>query len=668
MKFWCLFVILLWASCTPPELNVVREVQIELSDLETQKIYRLIHEEKVDSLLSYISSANPTHRYLCAYGLASIRKAISLDSLYPMLQDSLLKVRTAAAFAIGQIANQKSTPPLIKSFKTEDTISVNNEFNSNILEALGKLANKEVLEQIASVTTYRKSDTLLLLGQARAIFQFGLRDLDSPLATDRMCQFLLEPHPDKVREIAAAYLGRFKKADISGIALRLLEVLSKESNPIVRQHLVIALGRTKLPEIEQHLTQRLIYEQDVRVMTHIIKSLYNAPYINVAEPILKKLKSDQIAIAQAAAQYILDNGNKEDIIIYRSYVNDSMAWQTKATLYGALLRHSPLFYTRVKNEYKDDLLFFINKTKDPYQKAAYIRSLGEDPFQYRVLIDLAKKVKTPIECNAVTEALITVLNHPGYYKVFGEAAFPVRREIITQLMTLIKPERPGVVIILGEFFRNTKFQIRPMLEELSAFKVVKESLKMPQDLETYIEIEKTLAWFEKRTPVPPPPQAFTKIDWTSLATVTDSTQVIVKTSAGNFKIKLFPKEAPATVSHFLSLINSDYYDDKVFHRVVPGFVIQGGCPIGDGYGGGTLLLRSEVFQARFDRAGLLGMASAGPNTESVQFFVTQGPAPHLDGKYTIFGEIIEGMETVQKIQIGDRIIDMIVSNNSKLQS
>ncbi|HRH38876.1 MAG TPA: peptidylprolyl isomerase, partial [Flavobacteriales bacterium] len=91
---------------------------------------------------------------------------------------------------------------------------------------------------------------------------------------------------------------------------------------------------------------------------------------------------------------------------------------------------------------------------------------------------------------------------------------------------------------------------------------------------------------------------------------------------------------------------------KYFHRMVPNFVIQGGCPRGDGYGGMPWTLRTEIGHTPFT-TGSVGLASAGPDTESCQFFITHSAAPHLDGHYTRFGEVVSGMEVVWSIQVGD---------------
>ena len=138
------------------------------------------------------------------------------------------------------------------------------------------------------------------------------------------------------------------------------------------------------------------------------------------------------------------------------------------------------------------------------------------------------------------------------------------------------------------------------------------------------------------------------------------------TSQGTFKVELMPDHAPTTVANFIDLATGKrewkdprdgrrktepLYDGTIFHRVIPNFMIQGGDPEGTGRGGPGYRFEDEtpLGGPKFDRPGLLAMANSGPNTNGSQFFVTVAPAPWLTGKHTIFGEVLEGMDVVDKI-------------------
>lgn len=130
-------------------------------------------------------------------------------------------------------------------------------------------------------------------------------------------------------------------------------------------------------------------------------------------------------------------------------------------------------------------------------------------------------------------------------------------------------------------------------------------------------------------------------------------KVNMETSMGNIKIKLFNNEAPKTVENFVRLIDKKFYDGLTFHRVIPNFMIQGGDPLGNGTGGESIYGRDfeDEFNAnlRFNRKGLLAMANRGANTNTSQFFITVAPTSFLNDKHTIFGEVIEGYDIVEKI-------------------
>ena len=137
------------------------------------------------------------------------------------------------------------------------------------------------------------------------------------------------------------------------------------------------------------------------------------------------------------------------------------------------------------------------------------------------------------------------------------------------------------------------------------------------------------------------------------------------TSEGNFTVRLYDQEAPKTVENFIGLaegtkewmdprtnekVKKPYYDGVIFHRVIKGFMIQGGDPLGQGIGGPGYTFADEFHpKARHSKAGILSMANRGPNTNGGQFFITLGPTPHLDDRHSVFGEVEEGMDVVNKI-------------------
>ncbi|HEX8187429.1 MAG TPA: peptidylprolyl isomerase, partial [Pyrinomonadaceae bacterium] len=146
----------------------------------------------------------------------------------------------------------------------------------------------------------------------------------------------------------------------------------------------------------------------------------------------------------------------------------------------------------------------------------------------------------------------------------------------------------------------------------------------------------------------------------ALARVGKSVRAVINTDKGAFTMELLPDEAPLTVDNFVGLARKNYFNNVLFHRVVPNFVVQGGDPRGDGNGGPGYQIRCEINEVPYNR-GAVGMALSGKDTGGSQWFVTHSPQPHLDGGYTVFGRVVEGMDVVDRIVRGDRIRSVTVT-------
>lgn len=143
----------------------------------------------------------------------------------------------------------------------------------------------------------------------------------------------------------------------------------------------------------------------------------------------------------------------------------------------------------------------------------------------------------------------------------------------------------------------------------------------------------------------------------------------LKTSKGSIKLDLFADEVPVTVSNFVNLSEQGFYDDLKFHRVIDDFMIQGGCPDGNGRGGPGYTFADEIVpELKHDQPGVFSMANAGPNTNGSQFFITHVATPWLDGKHTVFGTVKneQDMAVVNAIEKGDTIKSVTISGDLKI--
>ena len=131
---------------------------------------------------------------------------------------------------------------------------------------------------------------------------------------------------------------------------------------------------------------------------------------------------------------------------------------------------------------------------------------------------------------------------------------------------------------------------------------------------------------------------------------------VISTIYGDIIVELFADKVPKTCANFEELADSGFYDGLTFHRVIADFMIQGGCPNGNGTGGPGYQFNDEFHpDLKHDGPGILSMANSGPNTNGSQFFITHVPCPWLDGKHTVFGRVIEGQDIVDRVKEGDEI-------------
>ncbi|MEM9266880.1 MAG: peptidylprolyl isomerase [Cyanobacteria bacterium P01_F01_bin.13] len=138
------------------------------------------------------------------------------------------------------------------------------------------------------------------------------------------------------------------------------------------------------------------------------------------------------------------------------------------------------------------------------------------------------------------------------------------------------------------------------------------------------------------------------------------TTAIMETEKGTINIDFFDKDAPNTVANFVKLSKDGFYDGLNFHRVIPNFMIQGGCPLGTGTGGPGYKIKCEINPNKHE-AGSLSMAHAGPDTGGSQFFICHSPQPHLDGVHTVFGKTTD-MDVVNAIKGGDKILSVKIQD------
>lgn len=660
--FFFVFCVLM-VSCVPESKQLITEVNLQPTDPVFQSITEYQHRNQLDSLAAFFSSTNPNERYLAIQALASHNSPALMDSLYTLLNDPLVKIRALAAYAIGQQANPASRSELIEGYRQRDTMSVNNAGNAAILHAIGKVGTMQDGQNLANARGYRDTDTLLIEGKMKCFFQLASRGITAPEMTQKALETIKNPKFTKIARLYAAhYFARAKELDISTTKFQIAESLVKESDPHIKMALATALKHTADPEIKAVLLEQLSLQQDYRVTCNLIRTLASYDAAGMDDLLVTLLKSDNPHIAQTAANFLGQKANPNAVSKFRNVAKDSIAWQLKSQILGSVLQVLPYYYTKTKNATRWQITDALSKETNLHGQAAYLRALGNDPENYKFIMDYLKDTEEPVVQTAGMDALGMILAHPDFNFVYQGTGRYNRKKILEYFKEQITTGDEGIVGSIGNTIADPAAGLNELIDSIDFLKVAIDKLELPGQIESVQALEKAIAQLRGITPNLTKIQSFKPIDWAVLEKYGADIKAIVKTTRGSFTITLKTSEAPISVINFIELSEQNYFDDKIFHRVVPNFVAQTGSPRGDNYGGADQLITSELGPSYYDDEGYVGMASAGPHTESTQWFVTHSPTPHLDGKYTIFGKVTSGMDVMHALQVGDVILDVIISD------
>lgn len=642
-------------------MEQLSDINLDYKDPSFQHIYDLQDRQVTDSLLGYFQHPDPSYRYAAAMAFASIKDKNAIDSLLFLLRDNVDQVRAAAAYALGQIGETRAEEPLILAFDQLDTSGIFAYSNKAILEAIGKCGTTERLEALSTITTYSNRDTLLLEGQAWGIYRYALRNITSPAGTAKMVEFVTNDQiPNSARFIAANYLSRAKNINIDTFANQLVEQLITDQDPRIRMALVIAASKSGKAEVATKLVQHYEKEENYLVQCNIISALGNFDYDLVQPLALKAVKSNNLHIANRAVNFFINHGIPEEATLYWQMSKDTLNWEIQTGLYKATNRHLPYYLTDYRDAINSELRRRFRNASFSYEKAAALKALAEFGWNLRFIHREGFPSEDPVVRTAAVEALGAIAAQPNFTRFFGLSQRRIIQELAIFLEQAIQTKDPAMVATAAIALRQPDRNFALHLDSLTTLERTLNELDLPKEIEAYNELQHTID-FLKGDPIRPPKKiAFNHpIQWDKINQFDAAPRALLQTRKGNIRLQLMPEVAPGTVANFIDLAQQGFYDDKNFHRVVPNFVIQGGCPRGDGFGSLDYTIRSELPWLHYDQEGYVGMASAGNHTECTQFFITHSPTPHLDGNYTIFAKVTHGMEVVHNIHTGD-LIDRVI--------
>ncbi|MBX2968915.1 MAG: peptidylprolyl isomerase [Cyclobacteriaceae bacterium] len=607
-----LLIIILWSCGKPvPTPNVFSDpVRVQIAELQDRR--------QTDSLLVFLNHENPEYRRAAALAFASVQDTLVVEKLAILLLDADKNAQEAAAFALGQTGGTAAFQAL-SSWVGDSHV---------VQEALGKTA------------TQIESSKL----NAWGLYRLALRGKADSTHTSRAIQLLAPTISEQDRFGAAHFFGRTTlKIDLA--EQQLLQALRSDSSAYIRMAVASALRKIVSAEVLQALKEAAANDNDYRVRVNAVRALAAFAVDDVAQNLIEALKDESEPVTIAAAETIASLNFEGHAQQLSELVQSTNSWRVKGNLYESLLasgKNSEAIVMEIIAQFKS--------TENPYGQAALLTALRQAPAAHSFVQEQFDS-SVPVIKSSAAAALVSMNRHRLFQPSMQQAFIEAYR----------KGMQTGDAAVIGTVaaaLMNPSLNYKKLITDYQFLYEAKSELSLPRDNEALQPLEAAIAYFEDRELEKPVANEFNHpIDWAFVKTIPRDQQVRIQTSKGDIIIQLFVEEAPGSVANFLQLTNAGYFNGKNFHRVVPNFVIQGGCNRGDGWGSEDYSIRSE-FSMRKYKEGSVGMASAGKDTEGTQWFITHSPTPHLDGRYTIFAEVVSGMDVVHQMAVGDQIIQV----------
>jgi cyclophilin family peptidyl-prolyl cis-trans isomerase/HEAT repeat protein len=671
-----------------------------------------------DDLGALLADPSAAVRSRAALAAGRIGDARAVPSLVPLMQaDRDAGVRALAAFALGEIESVRDATALVAATRP----GVPDAVRARAVEALGKIAAalplddkvsaKLIGDAIIAALTFenarrsRPSREVILLGLTAAL---RARPTD---AAKTVALFLDYADP-RVRADAANTLARLRSKDANE-ALRAM--LASEVDPVARANAARALGTAEDKSALDLLLERATNDRDERVRVSALRSLALLHDARAADTLLKRgealFASYRAAKVAAPASHPAQLNELLEVVTALGRVLASTSDNRALTFLRAVREaegfvdpESEVAFTRIapaqymREKPFTSLYLRASENKLAWQAISAIAQglaeIGQMTSERAGNSVLTVQADAQLALRAIlsdraTPALAVpdVLRAVAAFKPLDTGALmreELRADDVIVRATaaeLIGNEPPdaettrsliaALPIAMRDEMNDAALAVLDALgkqrnEDANA--AIRSALESPD----YLLRLRAASLLRAANPNEASDERIQTVatrnhlaDYRrALARRMMRVQAIVSTDKGAFTIELLPDDAPLNVDNFVELARRGFFNSIAFHRVVPNFVIQGGDPRGDGNGGPGYQIRCEINLASYDR-GAVGMALSGKDTGGSQWFVTHSPQPHLDGGYTVFGRVTQGMDVVDSIARGDRIRAVTISETPK---
>jgi len=591
----------------------------------------------VPSLIELMNDGEPEVRQMAAFALGLVGDRLAVERLLASLQDTDATVRGRAAEALGRLGDPRAGPAIARMIvesapKGAPVVAVRGDDPGSERDPWLEL--RLALFALARLKDARAAESALV-SEGRSRFDWWAATwtamrLESPLLRPVLLAGLASGEPLS-RSCAARGLGALKDA----ASLDAIGALVRDDDPVVVVSAVRALGAIGdargLPTLSTALLHR-----DPQVVREALLAIAAMPPDRALRARVVPFVGHERPMIRAAALQALARIEREEFSLVLSGLDPDPEWSVRAALAAALGERG--------DESSVAILFEMLKDADvrvlPAVLEAMRKARGADAAatlrQHLEHADVAVRAAAIEGLVELQPAGLVALLEAAYRRGGSDRDFDARLAAVAGLAAQKDEAARRLLRVAAQ-------QDGSRVVRQRAARALQDAGEAAPPVGPEWEGRPILDYRDAMLPYDPPPGV-------SLY----SPRAILHTTRGRVEILLNIVEAPLTVRNFVDLARRGFFDGLVFHRVVPGFVIQGGDPRGDGNGGPGYAIRCEVGQRPYGR-GAVGMALSGKDTGGSQFFVTHVPTPHLDGGYTLFGNVVAGMDAVDRIEPGDTI-------------
>ena len=670
-----------------------------------------------DDLRSLMTSNSPAVRGRAALAAGRIGREDSVAFLSHLLEsDKDAEVRAIAAFAIGETESISAADALVAAVQNS---SERGEVHARAIEALGKIAAALPKEQeglarqlgAAILGTLEieagrggAPDRLTILLGLTAVLRSKPAN-----AGPIIVKFLLDADP-RIRADAANALARLRNGDGNS---QLRKLLTSDADAIVRANAARVLGATEDKTAFDGLLDRALNDADSRVRVSAIRAIGSLKDGKAAEPLLRRYRSlnqqdlrtypsqvnEVLEIATTLGRILPGTANPDAVHSLREMserLNHHAPEVEVAFARVSVADYLGMFGSgeAAKRTAQEALMLDWKSGSGIAQGLGEIASLPQNAKDRATVTEFAQNIlramldyrNSGIKINTLIAvhseyAIPDVLRALAAFKpkdlpelMLGQLneSDVIVRATAAELLGDVPPSEAITRALSEALPRAMKDELNDaalaILDSLGKQKsaAANTSIKTALDSNDHLLRRKAVALLKANgagdfsSRIGTVRTRNTMADYQrAVSRIGTSVQAVVSTTRGRFTIELLPDDATLTVDNFVQLAKRGYFNGITFHRVVPNFVIQDGDPRGDGNGGPGYQIRCEINEVPYDRAAV-GMALSGKDTGGSQWFVTHSPQPHLDGGYTVFGRVLNGMDVVDNIVRGDVIQSIVI--------